>query len=241
MSSATVQTSSSSRSRTQARKRINDDAAYLGPPASIPGPSGTKRHAAEKADGEPRVKRKRVETSYIVPPNGKKDGLENEPRKSLVSTALSLNTTYDDGFLPRLSFTNCRPLCSTATWSSLTLYPWFIRHPSLLKIHQRPLLWLILSDNTPGPQVHQPTLLQIDLDVIPRKHIIDAEAPASLKKRLERVPRSFQTSPNIMGPLPRLSNIISGKLRRLKKLIPLQPSCVPSKSRKEGKTRCPSR
>lgn len=115
MSSAAVQTSSSSRSRTQARKRISDDAAYLGPPTSIAGPSGTKRHAAEKAEGEPRVKRKRVETSYVVPPNGKKDGLENEPRKSLVSTALLLNITYDDGFFPRLSSTKYRLLCFTAT------------------------------------------------------------------------------------------------------------------------------
>ena len=115
MSNAAVQASSSSRSRTQARKRINDDAAYLGPPASIAGPSGTKRHAAEKAEGEPRVKRKRVEASYIVPSNGKKDGLENEPRKSLVSIALPLNTAYGHGFFPRLSSTKCLPICSTAT------------------------------------------------------------------------------------------------------------------------------
>ena len=43
---------SSSRPRNQARRRQNDDAAYMGP---------AKRQAADKADGEPRVKRKRVD------------------------------------------------------------------------------------------------------------------------------------------------------------------------------------
>ncbi|KAJ7630402.1 hypothetical protein FB45DRAFT_915399 [Roridomyces roridus] len=46
-----------SRSRPQARKKVNDDAAYFGPQTT----AGAKRHAADKADGEPRVKRKRVD------------------------------------------------------------------------------------------------------------------------------------------------------------------------------------
>ncbi|KAF8912883.1 hypothetical protein CPB84DRAFT_1759770 [Gymnopilus junonius] len=80
MSAAVVQPSSSSRLRTQARKKVNDDAAYFGPPAS----TGMKRQAADKAEGEPRVKRKRVETNQVASTSGKKDAAEPEPRKSLV-------------------------------------------------------------------------------------------------------------------------------------------------------------
>ncbi|SJL05377.1 uncharacterized protein ARMOST_08744 [Armillaria ostoyae] len=43
--------------RPQARKKVNDDASYFGPP----GASSLKRQAVERVDGEPRVKRKRVE------------------------------------------------------------------------------------------------------------------------------------------------------------------------------------
>lgn len=46
---------SGSRSRPQARKKPNDDAAYFGPPTA------SKRQAADRAEGEPRVKRKRVD------------------------------------------------------------------------------------------------------------------------------------------------------------------------------------
>ncbi|KAH7884012.1 hypothetical protein F5I97DRAFT_1633940 [Phlebopus sp. FC_14] len=49
---------SGSRSRPQARKKPNDDAAYFGPPSTA-----TKRLAVDRADGEPRVKRKRVEST----------------------------------------------------------------------------------------------------------------------------------------------------------------------------------
>jgi hypothetical protein len=51
-----------SRSRPQARKKVNDDAAYFGPPTS----AGVKRHATDKAEGEPRVKRKKVDTATSV-------------------------------------------------------------------------------------------------------------------------------------------------------------------------------
>jgi hypothetical protein len=47
---------SGSRSRPQARKKVNDDAAYFAA-------AGIKRNAGDRADGEPRVKRKRVEAS----------------------------------------------------------------------------------------------------------------------------------------------------------------------------------
>ena len=84
--STTAQPTTSSRSRTQSRKKINDDAAYFGPPASSTSVSATKRQAPDRAEGEPRVKRKRVEASHIVAPaNGKRDNMESEPRKSLVS------------------------------------------------------------------------------------------------------------------------------------------------------------
>jgi hypothetical protein len=48
-----------SRSRPQARKKVNDDAAYFGPPTAV----GVKRHATDKAEGEPRVKRKKVDAT----------------------------------------------------------------------------------------------------------------------------------------------------------------------------------
>ncbi|KAH0838711.1 hypothetical protein J3R83DRAFT_7041 [Lanmaoa asiatica] len=50
---------SGSRSRPQARKKPNDDAAYFGPPTA------SKRQAADRAEGEPRVKRKRVEPRKV--------------------------------------------------------------------------------------------------------------------------------------------------------------------------------
>jgi len=50
---------SGSRSRPQARKKPNDDAAYFGPPAA------SKRQAVDRAEGEPRVKRKRVEPRKV--------------------------------------------------------------------------------------------------------------------------------------------------------------------------------
>lgn len=89
--STPAQASSAARSRTQARKKVNDDASYFGPPATAagPGPSGLKRQAAEKADGEPRVKRKKVEPNVVATGVGKKDVAEVEPRKSLVSDTIS--------------------------------------------------------------------------------------------------------------------------------------------------------
>lgn len=88
--SATALPTTSSRSRTQSRKKVNDDAAYFGPPASSTSVSATKRQAPDKAEGEPRVKRKRVESGHIITPaNGKRDNMESEPRKSLVSGLFS--------------------------------------------------------------------------------------------------------------------------------------------------------
>lgn len=86
MSASVTQVATGSRSRTQARKKVNDDAAYFGPPTGA-GASSNKRQATDKADGDlSRAKRKRVEASHAVVPNGKKDAPEPESRKSLVST-----------------------------------------------------------------------------------------------------------------------------------------------------------
>lgn len=83
--SASAPQTSSSRARTQTRKKINDDAAYLGPSASS-ALGGTKRLAADKVDGEPRTKRKRVDPVQGHTANSlKKDNLEMESRNSLVS------------------------------------------------------------------------------------------------------------------------------------------------------------
>ncbi|KAK0506427.1 hypothetical protein EDD18DRAFT_1304894 [Armillaria luteobubalina] len=59
--------------RPQARKKVNDDASYFGPP----GASSLKRQAVERVDGEPRMKRKRVEP--VV-----RDPLDTESRISFV-------------------------------------------------------------------------------------------------------------------------------------------------------------
>ncbi|KAJ7480069.1 hypothetical protein B0H11DRAFT_2026398 [Mycena galericulata] len=67
-----------SRSRPQARKKANDDAAYFGPQTT----AGAKRHAADKVEGEPRVKRKRVDPALAVAANRR--DLDLESRVSLV-------------------------------------------------------------------------------------------------------------------------------------------------------------
>ncbi|KAJ7924431.1 hypothetical protein B0H13DRAFT_2315567 [Mycena leptocephala] len=76
---STPQISTGSRSRPQARKKANDDAAYFGPPVT----GAVKRHAADKVDGEPRVKRKRVDATLAVAANNRRD-LDSETRVSLV-------------------------------------------------------------------------------------------------------------------------------------------------------------
>ncbi|KAG0703046.1 hypothetical protein DFH29DRAFT_804024 [Suillus ampliporus] len=74
--SANVGSTSGSRSRPQARKKPNDDAAYFGV-------AGTKRQAADRADGEPRVKRKRVEHSAAVSRRADKATADNDFKSSI--------------------------------------------------------------------------------------------------------------------------------------------------------------
>ncbi|KAL4065793.1 hypothetical protein V8B97DRAFT_1982031 [Scleroderma yunnanense] len=68
---------SGSRSRPQARRKPNDDAAYLGPPSTA-----TKRQANERAEGEPRVKRKRIDTSSVNARRADKAGVNADDDKS---------------------------------------------------------------------------------------------------------------------------------------------------------------
>ncbi|THH12828.1 hypothetical protein EW146_g7322 [Bondarzewia mesenterica] len=73
---------SNSRSRNQARRRQNDDAAYMGPSSA-----GGKRQAGDKAEGEPRVKRKRVDaaaTGHIGASAQGRRGSEDERRASII-------------------------------------------------------------------------------------------------------------------------------------------------------------
>ncbi|RDB28611.1 hypothetical protein Hypma_015054 [Hypsizygus marmoreus] len=74
-------TATGSRSRPQARRKPNDDASYFGPPVAS---TGTKRQAADKADGEPRGKRKRVEPLNTTSSLNRRDVVEPEPKASLV-------------------------------------------------------------------------------------------------------------------------------------------------------------
>ncbi|KAJ6497991.1 hypothetical protein C8R47DRAFT_1112484 [Mycena vitilis] len=78
--SASQALATGSRSRPQARKKANDDAAYFGPPLTG---AGAKRHAVDKADGEPRVKRKRVDPTLSVTAHARRD-LDSDSRVSLV-------------------------------------------------------------------------------------------------------------------------------------------------------------
>lgn len=81
MASATT-----ARSRVQSRRKPNDDASYAAPPLTSSN-SGSKRHAVDKPDGEPRMKRKRVETvqatNQNTTNNGRRDG-EEVNKSSLV-------------------------------------------------------------------------------------------------------------------------------------------------------------
>ncbi|KAG8220215.1 hypothetical protein J3R82DRAFT_1252 [Butyriboletus roseoflavus] len=77
---------SGSRSRPQARKKPSDDAAYFGPPVA------SKRQAVDRAEGEPRVKRKRVEPLRKMDRAGVSADAEEEKSsidfKSLPTTTL---------------------------------------------------------------------------------------------------------------------------------------------------------
>jgi len=81
--SAPVPTASASR-RPQPRKKANDDASYFGPSTSSTSTTGTKRQAAEKLDGEPRGKRKRVDAVPTTQTSAKASVPEGEIRLSLV-------------------------------------------------------------------------------------------------------------------------------------------------------------
>ncbi|KAF8665164.1 hypothetical protein AX16_000629 [Volvariella volvacea WC 439] len=78
--------STSSRSRPQARRKPNDDASYNGPPIAS-GSGGTKRQAHDRVDGEPRVKRKRVEPPPVVAPSTSRRENDEGQKSSLVEFA----------------------------------------------------------------------------------------------------------------------------------------------------------
>lgn len=83
---------SGSRSRPQARKKPSDDAAYLGPPSTT-----TKRHATDRAEGEPRLKRKRVDPTTSLARRADKAAHDDDDddRSSLVNfTRLSTATLH---------------------------------------------------------------------------------------------------------------------------------------------------
>lgn len=81
MSAGPQLSASGSRSRPQARKKVSDDAAYFGPPAGVV--VGAKRAAPDR-DGEPRAKRKRVDTAATNHALSKREGAEADTRASLV-------------------------------------------------------------------------------------------------------------------------------------------------------------
>ncbi|TFL06249.1 hypothetical protein BDV98DRAFT_143662 [Pterulicium gracile] len=81
--------SSSSRSRPQQRKKQTDDAAYIGASAT-----GVKRQAPERADGEPRQKRKKLEPIFAVAASSSRraDSSNESKAESDKAAALSFMT-----------------------------------------------------------------------------------------------------------------------------------------------------
>lgn len=74
--SANAGSTSGSRSRPQARKKPNDDAAYFGA-------AGMKRQAVDRAEGEPRSKRKRVEHGSAVSRKAEKSTADEDYKSSV--------------------------------------------------------------------------------------------------------------------------------------------------------------
>lgn len=82
-------TSTGVRSRTQGRRKPNDEAGYFGPGGGT-STAGVKRHAVDKAEGDGRAKRKRMEpangTNGLGGNGARKDGGDTEAKSSLVRT-----------------------------------------------------------------------------------------------------------------------------------------------------------
>jgi hypothetical protein len=98
--SANAGSTSGSRSRPQARKKPNDDAAYFGV-------AGTKRQAADRAEGEPRVKRKRVEHNTAV--SRRADKSADNDLKSVVRGFCDTRHYGIDMFSVRWTSETCQP------------------------------------------------------------------------------------------------------------------------------------
>ncbi|KAF9493923.1 hypothetical protein BDN71DRAFT_1449565 [Pleurotus eryngii] len=85
--SGSVATSTSARSRTQARRKPNDEAGYFGPGGGN-STAGVKRHAVDRAEGDGRAKRKRVEPANgnngLGSNSARKDGGDTAAKTSLV-------------------------------------------------------------------------------------------------------------------------------------------------------------
>ena len=113
MATSAPQTSTS-RARTQARKKTNDDAAYFGPSGSAA--SGSKRQAVDKAEGEPRTKRKRVDAMQSNIAGSRKDALDSDTRKSLASSPISICCAFHVNLnLARSNSTRCQRTSFNAT------------------------------------------------------------------------------------------------------------------------------
>jgi len=93
--------------RPQRRKKAtNEDASYVGPSGST---AGSKRQAADRADGEPRAKRKRVvdPSGLMAAPPPK--AVESEIKMSKVRHFTQTSGSYAHA-LVRSTFLNCRAL-----------------------------------------------------------------------------------------------------------------------------------
>lgn len=129
------------RPRPPARKKPNDDAAYTGPSAAAlgvagGGPQATKRQATDRAEGEPRNKRKKVETIVNTQNRSVIDQM-SEPRTSLVSQRQEFVTYWAPIMKHRLNLINYPwPNCTAISrnsilyqWSGLRRSSWMIHRP----------------------------------------------------------------------------------------------------------------
>ena len=202
--SATTGTTGS-RSRPHARKKTNDDAAYMAPPSAS---TGTKRQAAEKADGEPRVKRKRVEpVTATASSNGKKDAEELQRSSMVCCSVIPMSLVWPHS---RSSFPKCPHPSSTVTWPNSTSFPMYGHHLSLLRIlHPQSVLPVYIAPRRASslrlPKQPPPTD-----PVVNRKNRTDDEALASLKKKREVALRFWLMRTRFIVYLLESLEIISG-------------------------------
>jgi len=238
--SASIPQPSSSRARTQTRKKLNDDAAYFGPSGS----GASKRQAVDKAEGEPRTKRKRIDTAHGNASLNNKRDHEIEARKSLVGVCSVIQSSrVQMSPLVRWNSIGCQCMFSNATSynfisnrrSILLLF----RQKTPLRPHHLPVLTashLVLPAHQHQHQRSHPPIVQ---DANRKTSTSADEARVCLKRKQERVHLSWLTGWSCIVCSRPLSRGIFEKLLPLmaeRRSTCLLLSCVLSRKRRHPRT-----